>query len=180
MKQQCAFLHTAKGLKEAEEILQKEGMEIILKTTSMQINYSDLTEAEQFSWLKMVRNDFEAYVDDIEILYRKVELFLRKKPITTDNFRKMLEELPKNTIDNKEYKNLAEKFLEFFEDSKQISDGGHPGYATRRLDRILSCSCIIARKGSDFVRYLEFYRDPVLTIKGPNATSLKSSLESKF
>jgi len=42
------------------------------------------------------------------------------------------------------------------------------------------CSCIIAKKGTNVVRYLEFETDPVITITGPKAASLKSSLEKKF
>ena len=34
--------------------------------------------------------------------------------------------------------------------------------------------------GTDIIRYLSFEQDPVLTITGPNATNLKSSLEKQF
>jgi len=44
----------------------------------------------------------------------------------------------------------------------------------------IRCSLLVAKKGDNTVRYLSFKRDPILTITGPNASKLKSTLENKF
>jgi hypothetical protein len=44
----------------------------------------------------------------------------------------------------------------------------------------IRCSLLVAKKGDNTVRYLSFKRDPILTITGPEAKNLKSTLQSKF
>jgi len=42
------------------------------------------------------------------------------------------------------------------------------------------CSCIIAKKENNIVRYLSFEKDPIVTLFGAKSKKLKSSLEKKF
>jgi len=44
----------------------------------------------------------------------------------------------------------------------------------------IRCSILIAKTGTDVVRYLSFLNDPIISITGVNAKNLKSTLEKKF
>ena len=183
MEQKLVYLHTDKNLEEAKQILEQEEMEILLKTDTMYIDFSDMTEEEQSSWIKLMRDDLEDAVDDLEIFYRKIQLFNKKNYTSPENVRKMFEALSKSNdyVLSQAHIDLIREIVEFGRKTKHIS------YFTRfethnvkKFGEAIRCSCIIARKGTDIVRYLEFLKDPILTINGPNATSLKSSLEKQF
>jgi len=54
MQQQCVYFHTTKNLSESNEILKQEGMQIILKTNSLYLDFEDMNEEEQ---KKLVKRD---------------------------------------------------------------------------------------------------------------------------
>ena len=70
--------------------------------------------------------------------------------------------------------------MDFSQETQHLSYSSRYRLRDIRLDDRIRCSCIIARKGDDIVRYLEFQKDPIVTITGPKAANLKSSLEKKF
>jgi len=183
MEQKLVYLHTDKNLEEAKQILEQEEMEILLKTDTMYIDFSDMTEEEQSSWIKLMKDDLEDAVDDLEIFYRKIQLFNKKNYTTPENVRKMFEALSKSNdfVLSQAHRDLIREIVEFGRKTRHISYVTR--FGTRNIERFgegIRCSCIIARKGTDIVRYLEFLKDPIITINGPNATSLKSSLEKQF
>ena len=183
MQQQCVSLHTNKDLKETEQIFEKEEMEILLKTNEMFINFSDMTDEEKISWIKLMRDDLDNAVDDMEIFYHKIERFNKKKHTAPEDIRKMLDSL--NTSEaivlDGAHQNLINELSGLENESRHLSFFAR--YRSRDIESFkngIRCSCIIARKGTDVVRYLSFLKDPVVTFTGPNASKLKSSLEKKF
>lgn len=181
MQQKLVYLHTDKNLKETEEILKQQGMEIILKCDSIHLHFSDMTEEEQLSYLKTIEGDLEHKADRLEIFDKELEIFIKRgnsfSKIFKENFN--LIKNSRNTETIKRFKDAQIKFIKLYRLTSILTDYGfHSGYL--EFNENVRCSCIIAKMGSDVIRYLEFKNDPVLTFTGPNATSLKSSLEKQF
>jgi len=178
MEQKLVYLHTDKNLKETEEILKQQGMEIILISDSLQLNFSDMTKEEQLSYLKTLEADLEDTADQLVMLDK--EILARKKSFSKE-YRKILISLKHSgkTDTIKHFQHLQVKFKKIRYLDHELSQ---LSYRSRDLDlyESIECSCLIAKMGTDVIRYLEFKKDPVLTITGPNATNLKSTLESKF
>jgi len=93
MEQKLVYLHTDKNLQETEEILKKQGMEIILKTDSMRLHFSDMTEEEQISYLKTLEADFENTADELEIQDKEIEIIGRKGYSFSKRFREIINSL---------------------------------------------------------------------------------------
>jgi len=170
-------------LKDTAEILKHEEIEIILKTSDMYINFSEMTLEEQSSWVKLVREDLEEAADDIDLFYRKIERFNKNKRTIPESVRKMLNDIRKSEsfLLGETHKKLIKELVDFEHATRHLSY--YNNYRTRDITRFgdgIRCSCIIARKGDNIVRYLEFLKDPIVTINGPNASNLKSTLEKKF
>src|SRR3972149_7539327 len=138
MEQKLVYLHTDKNLEEAKQILEQEEMEILLKTDTMYINFSDMTEEEQSSWIKLMRDDLEDAVDDLEIFYRKIQLFNKKNYTTPENVRKMFEVLSKSNdfALSEAHSALIREIVEFGRKTRHIS------YVTRFGNRNLQNSTI--------------------------------------
>jgi len=176
MQQQCVFFHTTKNLAESNEILKQEGMQIILKTNSLYLDFEDMNEEEQKSWLKEIRGDLEDAADDIDMFYKKLERFHSQKEEFPKNIRNLIDELPQSDfVLSGQHKKIVQKLVEHFT--------YYNNFRTRDIQRFgqgIRCSCIIARQGDDIVRYVEFLSDPVVTVISKNAAKLKSVLEKKF
>ena len=181
MEQKLVYLHTDKNLKETEKILKKQGMEIILTTDTLYLNFSDMTEEEQISYLKTLEADFENTADELEIQDKELEIVARRGYSFSKGFREIINSLKnsRNTDTIKHFQHLEEEFRKIRLLSYSLS---HLGKRVRavHLNEKIPCSCLIAKMGTDVIRYLAFKDDPVLTITGLNATNLKSTLESKF
>jgi len=180
MQQKLVYLHTDKNLKETEEILKQQGMEIILTTESLYLNFSDMTEEEQFSYVKTLEADLEDTADELEIQDKEIEIIARKGSISKE-FRAILSSLKNSrNIDTiKHFQHLQEEVRRVRQLTNRIRYFDHRSRDVH-LNEGIHCSCLIAKMGTDVIRYLEFKNDPVLTITGPNATSLKSLLEKQF
>ena len=180
MEQKLVHLHTEKELKETEEILKQQGMEIILKTDYLSLDFFDMTEEEQVSYLKTLDEQLEDSAVQLEIQEKEIALVASKKSLTK-KYRELLK-----SYDNSNNADKIKLFPRLREEYYKVQKRGHILYDIShrsreiRLDRRITCSCLIAKMGTEIIRYLAFNHDPVLTIKGPNATSLKSSLQSKF
>ena len=182
MSQQSVCFHTEKNLCEAEEILAKEKIEIIVRSSTMYLNFSQLTPEEQNGWIKSVDEDLEDAVDEVTRYYNKLERFYKKTKSFPLQIREMMNELRKseNLPITDRHKHLIQKLMDFSRETQHLSYYSRYRLRDIRLDDRIRCSCIIARKGNDIVRYLEFQKDPIVTITGPKAANLKSSLEKKF
>ena len=181
MQQKLVYLHTDKNLKETEEILKQQGMEIILMTDTLYLNFSDMTEEEQLSYLKTLEADFEDTADELEIQDKEIEIIGRKGYSFSKRFREIINSLKnsRNTDTIKNYQHLQEELQKMRLLSHTLSNLGQRA-RTLHLNEKIHCACLIAKMETDVIRYLAFKNDPVLTITGPNATTLKSTLESKF
>ena len=181
MKQQCIYLHTTKDLAETETILKNEGMQIVFQSDDAEIKFSDMTEEEKISWLKSMHEDLDVQIIDMESNRTAFQLeinFIEKKFVDVVNLLK---------DDN--YSNVDEKYKKIVKEMSEIDQHYYKTGDWRNCVTIdhgiirqskLRCSCLIAKTGTDVVRYLSFLNDPILTITGKNATNLKSSLEGKF
>ena len=187
MQQQCVYFHTEKEPKETENILKKEKMQIIFKTNQVEMRLQDLTEEEKNGWQKF---EVERIIDTIKSLEeydRKRQEHFEKLKSAKNEMIKFIQSCKNDVAKAKVNKAIREKLMESLEHA-----GSREMYITEsilmddiptfsRNNRII-CSCIIAKQGENFVRYLQFLenQDPVLTITGPNADSIKSTLEEKF
>jgi len=182
MKQECVYFHTKLNLAESNEILEQEGMQIILKTNSLYLDFEDMNEEEQKSWLKEIRGDLEDAADDVDLFYRKLKRFHSQKEEFPKNIRILIEELPQSDfVVSGQHKKIVQKLVDFEHDTRDFTY--YNNYRTRDVSRFgegIRCSCIIARQGDDIVRYLSFLRDPIISVSGANADKLKSTLEKKF
>jgi len=181
MQQQLVYLHTEKNLEETEEILKQQGMEIVLKTNNMHIYFSDMTEEEQISYLKTIEEDLEVTADMLDIQDRQIEILARHGNSFSKDYREIIKSLKfsKNEDTVKKFQIIEKKLRKVQRLAEAISDLRYRARVLG-LNDIVRCSCLIAKNGTDIIRYLSFKQDPVLTINGPNATNLKSTLESKF
>jgi len=181
MQQQLVYLHTEKNLYETEEILKQQGMEIILKTNSMSIYFSDMTDEEQISFLKTLEEDLEVTVEMLDIQDRHIEILARHGNSFSKDYREILKSLKfsKNEDAIKQFQVIKKKLRKSQRLAESFSDLRNRVRFLGLTDSV-SCSCLIAKNGTDIIRYLSFEQDPVLTITGPNATNLKSSLEKQF
>jgi len=181
MKQQCIYLHTTKDLAETEEILKNEGMQIVFQSDDAEIKFSDMIEEEKIGWLKSMQEDLDGQISDMELNRKAYQLginFIEKKFVDVLNLLK---------DDN--YSNVDEKCKKIVEEMSEIDQHYYKmgdwkccvtiDHGIIRQSKI-RCSCLIAKTGTDVVRYLSFLNDPILSITGPHATNLKSSLEKKF
>ena len=180
MQQKLVYLHTDKDLKETEEILKKQGMEIIFKTDYLTMDLLDMTEEEQVSYLKTLDEDLEDSAAHLEIQEKEIDLFARKESLSK-RYRELL-----NSYNNSNYTDKIKLFPRLREEYYKIQKRGHILYDIShrarelRLDRRITCSCLIAKMGTDVIRYLAFEKDPVITISGPRCNELKATLEKSL
>jgi len=187
VQQQCVYFHTEKEPKETEIILKKEKMQILFKTERVLLRVQDLTDEEKDSWQKFQLEQINSFIKNIEIFEDKTQESFEKVKSANKKLFKFVDSC-KNDVGNLNInKAIGMRFNQIL---KNISYEGLDR-AERHLlydvpynleNNKIICSCIIAKQGENFVRYLKFIenQDPVLTITGPNADSIKSTLEEKF
>jgi len=183
MKQECVYFHTEKDLKQTEEILVKEKMEIIFRSDDTYLSIHNLNAEEKIAYLEAtipITKCGNKQLQNAIQLFNKVE----KRSM---EFVKDIEELIKTM---KENPNCFKTYLMFNDILKtsdklrskndQVDGFSFYRYAHNLPTGIIRCRCIIAKVNNNIVRYLEFLDDPVITITGPKASNLKSTLEKKF
>ena len=183
MQQKCIQFHTLKSFPQTLEIFEKEKLEIIFRSQNTHIDFADLTIEEQISWIQTREKKYMQRCD--KFLKRHSGKFENLFESLTD-LRKQTKELVKLYRSNPLSYKTSEKYEQFNEERKKLVEK----YDYNALYDLLVhhfhdglsvyCSCIIARKGNNVVRYLSFKKDPIVTIMGSKASGLKSSLESKF
>jgi len=197
MSQQCVHLHTEKELDATKEILEKQGMEIILKSHTAYLPFDELTEEEKKSYMLEVEKDL---IQQFKINERILNEF-RKRMKFYDSLKKSIFEslkLMKNSPTQirtiKAYDEYSSSLRElgyiFHNCSQSMEDLADPlGSSLRSSGRpstggvsggSIRCSLLVAKKGDNLVRYLSFKTDPILTITGKDAKNLKSTLEKQF
>ena len=183
MQQQCVYLHTFKNINEAEKIMKENGMTIILKQKSTYIEVNEMNEEEKRSYLETIKDEFVETLEEIGKAEINGELYFKQLQMMKSTIFEILDlfdKTPNNQQVNEKFEILlvgmgkVNEIIEAFDKIRNLR------YSLIRVGHRPSCSIIIAKKGEEIIRYLEFEKDPVITITGPNATNLKSSLESKF
>jgi len=185
MKQQSVYLHTKKELGLVHNILKEEGMEIIFKSPCVDLHFWDLTSEEKASFMEILAEDLSRSLKGLESVDKDEKNLVKKLKSFKDEsveFGKLLRSNPTNFKTNEKYESLNKMRLAY---SRQVEKGSIFSYMRMRSYDFLfpgktQYSVLIAKKGTEIVRYLSFRQDPVLTITGPKAAKLKSSLESKF
>ena len=185
MQQKCVYLHTAKNLKQTEKILKNSGMEIVFKSNDISLPLKELSVTETIAWFEECNKEirwtlkrFDDYENDLVNLKKNIETAGKN----ISELVKLYHNDPNGYKTNEKYELCLKKMRKA---SNRYGFRTAIRFALRRTLRIttpIHCSCLIAKKGNNIARYLEFHenKDPILTITGPKATNMKTLLEKKF
>ena len=183
MQQQCVYFHTFKNIDAAERILKENGMSIILKQKNTYMDVSEMNDEEKRSYLETIKNEFAETLEEIGRVEINGELYFKQLQMMKSTIFEIFDLFGKTSSNQQ----INEKFDLLLAQIKKVNNVvdifdkfRNLRYAHIRAGHRPSCSILIAKKGDEIIRYLEFEKDPVITVTGPNATNLKSSLESKF
>ncbi len=185
MQQKCLQFHTSKSFPQTLKILEKEKLEIIFQSTRCRIDFTELTVEEQISWIE----EREKYMKRCDELLKKNRGKYESYFEGIISFRAQTKELLKLHKHSPSSYKTSEKYEQFIKKGKKLRESFDFMrlfvYLSDFSDQIplrteVTCSCIIAKKGTNLVRYLSFERDPIVTIIGSKASSLKSTLEKQF
>jgi len=190
MEQQLVYLHTTKDLDQTEEILKANGMEIMFKADNFYLELSQMNEEEKLSWIDSIKGDLRTGLEFLTDTAINSEILMEQNNSLKKNIKEILNILetePKNEIIASKYEQLLplvdlyNKKLIIFDRNTQSYRRNHSlALSAIPLENKARCSCLIARRGGDVIKYLSFEEDPIISFSGPNASSLKSSLEKKF
>jgi len=182
MLQKCIQFHTSKSFPQTLKILKKEKLEILFHSERIRLDFTELTVEEQITWIQTR----ERYL-------RRSDEFLKQHNGKFENLFDSLKDLRTQTKELvKLYRSdpLSYKTSEKYEQFNKAREQLRKKYDYDALYDLLShhfheglsvyCSCIIAKKGNNLVRYLSFKRDPIITIQGPESIAVKAILISKF
>ncbi|RZD42233.1 MAG: hypothetical protein CXT78_09760 [Thaumarchaeota archaeon] len=176
MNQECEFFHTEKKWESAKEILSKNGVEIFFKEEYAHLSIDELTDEERKAWKKENMH----LLPDLLPKLKKASETIQKNIEVISQFTSLVGK-PQVTVED--WLNLAPLYEQI---SSLQSDLTPFSYFERKPDRWksenISCNIIIGQKNGNLVRFLEFNDndDPVVTITGNSALSLKSEIEEQF
>ena len=200
MSQQCVHLHTTRELDATERILKMQGMEIIVQSNHANLRFSDLTDEEKKSYMLEVEKELKEHLESNEKTLKKFGMLMKdyskfKKSIFASlDLIKYSNGKIRTTKAYEKYSSnimsLGNSFMDCFHGMNRIAfpldlvpiswrRTQNSSVAIGTIGTI-RCSLLVAKKGDNTVRYLSFKRDPILTITGPDAKNLKSTLQSKF
>jgi len=197
MSQQCVHFHTTKEIDETEDILKKQGMEIIIKSNSATIQFSDLTDEEKKSYILEIEKDVKEHFKFSEKILKEFGMLMKDYPKFEKSIFTSLNLMKKNPgkiIRSKMYDkyssnmtSLGSAFLDSYHRMQHMANplDSNLRHSWRRT-RISSgsigtiqCSLLVAKKGDDTVKYLSFMQDPIVTLY-TTSKNLKSTLQGKF
>jgi len=182
MQQKYLQFHTSKSFSQTLEILEKEKLEIIFQSNECRIDFTELTIEEQISWIEANEEHMKHY----DMFFKKQGGNLESYFESIMDFRKQTKELVKLHRNNPSSYKTSEKYDQFIKAWEKVKGKYdfrpvyHYSQEYLKPNVRVSCSCIIAKKGTNLVRYLSFESDPIVTIIGSKASDLKTSLKSKF
>ncbi len=73
MKQTCISISTSKNLVEAEQIAKNLGMEIVLRSDSMNVRFSDLSSQERLAYAELLETELRSVSGEIDKSEKVVE-----------------------------------------------------------------------------------------------------------
>jgi hypothetical protein len=170
-------------------------MEIILQSNFAYLSFEALTEEEKKGYILEVEKEIKEQFKKINDAFEQFKILTKNYSHIENSILDSLNSLkqsPRKMRTSKEYELYSHKISNiiklFFEAYNTLTISGDPlgstlstfGSNPRSQVSAVRCSLLIAKKGNDIVRYLAFKNDPIVTITGPNATSLKSALENLF
>lgn len=189
MQQKSVYLHTTKNVKQAEKILKNAGMEIVFRCDDTSMDLKELSTEERICWFEHIDEQFKRALKEFEQSGKLIES-LKKGLQSFSNeiveFTELFKNDPKSYKTSQKYEKFVKKVTRFHKPAIPIEIFKSTSRGMRNLELLagkkISCSCILARKDNNLIRYLEFLEnnDPILTISGPKATNLKTSLQRKF
>lgn len=181
---QQLVLHVMKSLKTTEEILLDAQMEIVFKSKRAEIAFSELTPEEQKSWQEFqgeqIISNFSSLSNNIEA-GKETLTFLNDAYVTLENIAKMYGTPGNLENAKKQVENCIKKHskLKNYFGYHRVIDLLEYQLPSLLNSTEVSCSCIIAKKGDNFVRYIRFLQneDPIITISGSESEQLASVLK---
>ena len=205
MSQQCVHLHTTRELDETERILKMQGMEIIVQSNHANLRFSDLTAEEKKSYVLEIEKEFKEQLKLNEKTFKNFGMVMKDyssfKNEIFGSFNLLKNNPGKFKMSQKHYdfsvkinllgyamincsqgiENIVDPFHLIPRELASLGHGSSRHFPTNGISMAtIRCSLLVAKKGDNTVRYLSFKRDPILTITGPEAKNLKSTLQSKF
>ena len=185
MQQKYVFLHTEKNLEETEDILKRQGLEIIFKHDHIYLQIHELNEEEKISLIKTMEERFKKILLTLNENEINAELFFEQSKSLKQTTMEILNLIKSNESDQLLTGNYAHIYHSMGVYNKKIESFASVGRRGFYFDKVyltegIPCSLLIARNGENFLRYLSFNEDPVITFTGPNANDTKLSLEKSF
>ena len=182
MQQECVYLHTFKNIQEAETIQKENGFVVITKIKDVYLDVNEMNDEEKRSYLETIRDEFTETLEEIASVEVTGEVYFKKLQMLKRTIFEIVDLLDKTSSNQ-----VIGKFNLILAETKKINDiiDIFDKFLIRRNSMIRvghrpHCSMLIAKKGEEIIRYLEFEKDPIITITGPNAITMKSSLEKSF
>jgi len=183
MKQECVHFHTEKDLKQTEEIMVKEKMEIIFRSDDTYLSIHNLSAEEKIAYLEATIPQTKCGNNKLQHaiqLFNKVEKRSMEFVKDIEELIKTMKENPNSFKTNQMFNEILKTSDKFRSKNDQVNGFSFYRYAYNLPKEIIHCRCIIAKVNNNIIRYLEFLDAPIITITGPKASNLKSSLEGKF
>jgi len=185
MEQQCVYFHTEKEFSTANTILETDGVEILFAAESVEIPIRNLTAEEKDAWYDSLINEMVESLPGLERSIKSLEIQIS----VMQEQKNDLSEIQRALHKDKDNRNAIKTLLASMRKSTRtnLMRGRRRfrpfDFSMRDLfSDTVECSCIIAKKNENIIRYIEFLanKDPIVTISGPNAMDLKPGLEQKF
>ena len=160
------------------------GMDVILETSHMRLEHTDLSKEEKIAVLDSIEDQIRYYVKNMDDAIKKAEefksLMMSGRKYANEFFEiiKEYKDSPNPDITNVRGV-LSKKARQF---SFERDDFGHFFEVMKMSDLYFALcgdifiSCLLARKGENFLRYISIRKDPMITITGPDAEDLKHKL----
>jgi len=189
MQQQYICLNTSKNIDEIEKTVKQLGMEVILKSKYASIDVHDLTNEERSAWVDSLEMELDRILESLPRFSKTLEYVAKSGKKYADEIRALLKQYSENPR-----KELLDKInmlntiaFEELKDHRGLSPEAstmmrYIAYPTIGVSSSVSVSCMIAKKGESVVRYISILHnnDPIVTIMGPDAQTLKQALEGNL
>ena len=158
-------------------------MEIIFRSGDTYLRIHDLNAEEKIAYLETTIPQIKCGNDKLQHaiqLFNKVEKRSMEFVKDIEELIKTMKENPNSFKTNLMFNEILKTSDKLRSKNDQVNGFSFYRYAYNLPTGVIHCRCIIAKANNNIVRYLEFLDDPVITITGPKASNLKSSLEKKF
>ena len=161
------------------------GMKVLLTTEDADLNPKELTNEEKVAWLESLVQQSKRCMKDLEGEHKLIKDYLARSNKLVDGLNGII----KAAKEDPEFDSIgALRHL-----NRQVSDTkGYKWLRTRLLTPVqvpsllydeveeVNCGCLVAQKGENTLRYLDFEGDPVVTISGPDTENIRKTLKKRL